>query len=316
MDNVTDPAIAAPAVETVLCQQLAQGDAVLESINPILRHLLANEDHALFNEAVLARVRGMLNHLAEQLLAPVNGPGSHSAAAIEPDRIAELSASFIDQPGLLRHLHALALEWQLTERMQARQGLDPVLSPLIQTLIASADGGTASLAMSLLAAQARFGQSQRRMQLPLTELPGDLFRGVLQLAEGDDYAGELASTIAMARQGYDESRCRIGLIGRLITAMGTGATGALVLTNGGVALFLSALALASGIDRDTCALSTNDGQLARLALSLRAAGLKPALVEEQFMALHPEISLPDGFETLSADSAAALLARSEAFARG
>jgi hypothetical protein len=33
--------------------------------------------------------------------------------------------------------------------------------------------------MNLLAAQARFGQAQRRMRLPLAELPGDLLHGAL-----------------------------------------------------------------------------------------------------------------------------------------
>ena len=78
-------------------------------------------------------------------------------------------------------------------------------------------------------------------------------------------------------------------------------------------MFLSALALASGQDRDTAVLATNEGQLARLALALRAAGLKPTAVEEQFVSLHPEVSLPDGFDSLGADRAAALLARSGSF---
>ena len=79
-----------------------------------------------------------------------------------------------------------------------------------------------------------------------------------------------------------------------------------------MAFFVSALALASGQDRDMAVLATNEGQLARLALALRAAGLKPAGVEEQFLALHPDVALPEGFETLGADRAAALLAQSGA----
>jgi hypothetical protein len=57
-------------------------------------------------------------------------------------------------------------------------------------------------------------------------------------------------------------------------------------------------------------LSFADRQFARLALALRAAGLKQQAVEEQFLYLHPEISLPDGFDRLRADRAAALLAGS------
>jgi hypothetical protein len=61
-------------------------------------------------------------------------------------------------------------------------------------------------------------------------------------------------------------------------------------------------------------LATNEGQLSRLALALRATGMKPEAVEEQFAAIHPEVALPDGFELLGADRAAAVLARSNAFA--
>ena len=78
-------------------------------------------------------------------------------------------------------------------------------------------------------------------------------------------------------------------------------------------MFLSALALASGQDRDMAVLATNEGQVARLALALRAAGLRGNSVDEQFVSLHPEIVLPDGFDALSADRAAALLARSAVY---
>ena len=56
--------------------------------------------------------------------------------------------------------------------------------------------------------------------------------------------------------------------------------------------------------------TTSQAQLPRLALALLASGTRPAAVEQQFVALHPEVTLPDGFEALSADRAAALLAGS------
>ena len=90
--------------------------------------------------------------------------------------------------------------------------------------------------------------------------------------------------------------------------MGGGALAALSVDHAGVAMFLSALATGSGQDRDLVALATNDKQLARLALSLRAAGLKADGVEQQFSYLHPQITLPEGFEGLRADDAAGLLA--------
>ena len=47
---------------------------------------------------------------------------------------------------------------------------------------------------------------------------------------------------------------------------------------------------------------------ARLALALRAAGLKQQAVEEQLLALHPQSAIPTGMESLGADRAAAILA--------
>ncbi len=312
-------AIAEIPVEEVLRDELSHCDAMVGSIAPILRHLLANDDHSVFSDEIIARVRGMMSNVAAQLLDEV------AIASDEPDRrehsaeaIHTLVCGFVAHQGFLNHTHALALEWQLTERLHARLALDPVLSPLLQSLIASPEPDTASLAMSLLAAQARFSQAQRRMQLPVHELPGDLLHTALLTMRnfvGEDEVSQSQATAASAiiRARFDESRSRLGLISRIVTGMGGGAAVALSVTHAGASIFLTALALASGQERDMAVLATNEGQLARLALALRAAGMKPGVVEEQFAALHPDVSLPDGFDRLSADQAAALLARSSAF---
>lgn len=309
-------------VDRVLRDELAHGDALIGTIAPILRHLLANDEHSVFSDDIIARVRGMFNDVASQLLDEL------CVAAGTPDERSHNQAhsfalvdGLVAHPGFLAHLHALALEWQLTERLQARLALDPVLSPLLQSLIASADPSLASTAMALLAAQARFAQSQRRMQLPLVELPGDFLHAALLnlrgLAGDDSAAQQLSQQADQAiRARFDENRSRLGLISRVVGGMGGGATAALVVSHAGVSIFLSALALASGQDRDMVVLSTNEGQMARLALALRAAGLKSQAVEEQFVSLHPDVALPDGFEQLDADNAAALLARSASFPGG
>jgi hypothetical protein len=98
------------------------------------------------------------------------------------------------------------------------------------------------------------------------------------------------------------------MISRLVTGMGGGAVAALSVGHAGVAVFLSALAIGSGQDRDLVALSTNEAQLARLAVALRAAGLKLTAIEEQVLAIHPDMAVPEGFDRLGADRAAALLA--------
>lgn len=309
-------AIADVPVEEILRDELSRCDAVVSTIAPILRQLLANDDHSVFSDEIVARVRGMMRSVAIQLLdevAAASEQREHSAAAIDA-----LINGFVAHNEFLNHTHALALEWQLTERLQARLALDPVLSPLLQALIASAEPDTAGLAMTLLAAQARFAQSQRRMQLPLTELPGDLLHAALlamrHCASADELAqNRAASAEAVIRARFDESRSRLGLISRMVTGLGGGASAALSVTHAGVGIFLTALALASGQDRDMAVLATNDGQRTRFALALRASGLKPASVEEQFAAIHPDASLPPGFERLGADHAAALLTRSSAF---
>jgi hypothetical protein len=204
------------------------------------------------------------------------------------------------------------IEAQLAERLQARSGIDSVLSPLVQELIAAKEGDMAALAMTVLAAQARFMQHHRRMELPLGELPGDLFHKALVLVRetaGDD---EVAEAVEQdLRAVYDESAGRLGLLARVVMAMGQRATRALAIDHAGVAIFATALAMASRQDRDLAVLSFVDRQFARLALSLRAAGLKQQAVEEQFLFLHPEVALPEGFDMLRADRALALLAGSQ-----
>ncbi len=95
--------------------------------------------------------------------------------------------------------------------------------------------------------------------------------------------------------------------------MGAGVLAALSVGHAGAAIFLSALAVVTHQDRDLAVVATNDRQVARLALSLRAAGLKPKAIEEQFAYLHPDVTLPDGFDALRIDRAAAMLASSARF---
>ena len=308
--------MAGHSVEAVLRQELAHADALLGTISPILRHLLANDDHSVFSDEIIARVRGMMEHLARQLLDAL-GEAAGETERVEhpPEPVAALVDSFVVHSPFLTHVHALALEWQLTERLQARLALDPVLSPLLQSLIAAPEGETAGQAVALLAAQARFAQAQRRMELPLGELPGDLLHAAvlaLHSVAGSEAVDQAGAAERLIRGRHDPARSRLGLLTRLVAGMGGGATAALSVTHAGVALFATALGIASGHDRDMAVLATNEGQLARLALALRSAGLKPAAIEEQFLTLHPDVSLPDGFDALSPDSAAALLARTGA----
>jgi hypothetical protein len=278
------------SLESGLRLHLARGDAVIGSAAPVLRHLLLHQDSALFGDDVLARLRAMLADLARQLA------GSREAGE------QATGLALLEVPGLVAHLHALALEWAMTLRLQERLGVDPVLSPLMQALIGSSQSEVAARAMQALAAQARFAQNARRMQLPLAELPAELLHAVLAtLPEGGAGKAEL-------RAQYDEGATRIGLLAQVVSGMGAGAMAALALGHAGVALFAAALAQVGDDSRDHALLAMQDGQQARLALALRAGGLKVATITENLLALHPFASVPDGLARLGAERAGELLA--------
>ena len=314
--------VAAPidldSLESTLRGGLASADAASDSIVPILHHVLASEDNSLFGDEIIARIRGMLRHLARQLLSALHaGEGGDrpppSLGDDDADRIAALSDVLLQSPEFARHLHALALEWQLTQRIDARFDVDPVLTPLLQSLIASSNAETAGLAMRFLAAQARHGQAQRRMSLPLSELPGDILHiALMAIEESREQLGETEERVQAAqariRENYDESATRLGMAGKLISTLGVDALDALCIRHAGVAMFISALSLGAGLDRELAALATHESQAARLMLALRAAGLKADAVLDQCLTLHPDLLFPGGLEGIGVDRAAAILA--------
>lgn len=295
--------------DVALRAALAEGDAMAWSLAPVMRHLLTGAQHAIFADEIVARVRGGIGDVARQLIDAVAQTGTGEREPGEQAALDAMFAELVAIPGLLGHVHALALEWQLTERLQARLALDATLSPLLQALLASEDAPTAALAMHLLAAQARFTQAQRRMQLPLGELPADLLHGALlamrTLCEDEPQAAAAETDI---RSRYDESRTRAGLMARAVTGMDGGAAAALSLTHAGVGLFATALALVSGQDRDVVLLSTAERRPVRLALALRAAGLTREAIEEQFLTLDAEVAPRVDWDRVGTDHAAALLA--------
>jgi hypothetical protein len=299
------------SVETRLREELAQGDATLSTAAPILRHLLVNEDQALFSDEVVARVRGMLADVARQLLhAQADAARIADPAGFVAEREADLTERLAGETALLAHVHALTIEARLALQLQARSNVDPVLCPLLQEQVASRDDAVAGSAMAVLAAEARFIQHHRRMALPLGELPGDLLHIAL-LAMREEAGEQDAAAVAAERHlrdNFDASRGRLGLMSRLVMRMGKTAPRALDVGHAGLAIFATALGMASAQPRDLAVLSFSDRQFARLALAMRAAGLKQAAVEAQFLYFHPEIALPEGFDKLTADRAAIMLA--------
>ncbi|WP_066770240.1 hypothetical protein [Croceicoccus mobilis] len=293
--------------------ELKRGDRVLGARGVVLRHIIGSEDRAMFSDSIVARVRGLASDLAAQLAVKLaEAAGEKDPEAWVPHLSDPLSGALIDEPMLLEHLHSVAMEWQLTESLERRIGMDPALSPLLQALISADDPNASTLAMDLLTGQASFVRHMQRMTLPIIELPAEVLFAVLNTLRsavaGDMNFEEHARTAEHAiRRDYDEAQTRIATANRLVGALGAGAFAALSVTHAGVAVFLSALAATSGETRDNVASSTGESQLARLALSLRAAGLGDKEIEREFFAIHPDITLPDNFAALRGNDAQALL---------
>ena len=218
--TMTEPSL--DSVETMLREELAQGDVMLSTATPILRHLLVNEDQALFSDEVVARVRGMLTDVARQLLhAQAEAARIADRPAFFEENQAELADALFEDPALLGHVHALTLEAKLALQLQQRCAIDAVLSSLLQELVAAKDEILAGSAMAVLAAQARFIHRHRRMLLPVGELPGELFHRALLVLRAT--VGGSADTVAaeqVLRETFDESTGRIGLISHLVMRMG------------------------------------------------------------------------------------------------
>lgn len=304
------------AIEDMLRDEVAMSERFRSGAGSILRHLLRNDDRSMFSDEVVARVRGILRDLAMQLLTATRESAGEPGHVSDP-AIDALVMSFVEIPALLSHIHALTLEWQLADQLATRIALDAVLSPLLQTRIASPDAEESGAAMLLLTAQARFMQVVRRMEFPIHELPGDLFHlallslrahGAHDLAA--DAAAEAADSALRAR--YDERRTRLALIEQVLAGMGSEASSALYLQTAGVGFFLTALALGSRQDRDEAAFSTTDSQIGKLTLLIAASGLKGDALVEQLAALHPDFDLPDGLDMIRPDTAAAILAEATA----
>ncbi|MGY6551943.1 MAG: hypothetical protein ACXIT4_08610 [Erythrobacter sp.] len=287
----------APAQDSAfLYEGLQRSEHSLAAVIPVLRHLLVSEGPSLVNEAVVARVRGMLDDLARQAYfgkRPAAGPTSAAAPVIE-----DIANRLADDSSLLAHIHTLALESQLAERFEQRLSLDPVLSPLMQELIASDDSMIAELAMNTLSAQARFIQGQRRMELPLVELPADLLGTVIRTAEDLAHPGAAGPMVAL-RATYDEAATRLALLERLVGAMRRAAVACLAFDRAGLALFASGLARLSGQMRAKTLMACSEQQGPRLALALRAAGLDGSAIERQGLLIGAGSNLGTGIDAIS-----------------
>ena len=301
-------------VDAALRAELARGDMALSTLTPVLTHFLNTQDRSLFSDAIVARVRGMLRNAAYRLLrVEAEEISANDVFAYAETRADALGEELARHTAFLGHCHALAIEWQLADRLRSRNGIDPVLSPLLQSLVASEDAALSDAAMGTLAAQARFIEQQKRMEMPLAELPEDQFAHFISVwrRQRDDLSEDLATTVERRiRDMRAENEARLSLLERTVAGLRNQADVALSLTHAGAALFLTTLAHKAGQERDIAVVSTNDRQLVRFALSLRAAGLSPAEARAQLRCLHPDAVMPASIAQVGRADARALLTSS------
>jgi len=296
------------SVESLLREELAQGDAVLSTAAPVMRYLLAHDDSALFSDEIVARTRGLMLDVAHQLLRARAEALGHNYMSLGSERQDDLAMALADEPALLAHVHALTIEGTIALQLQARSGIDAVLSPLLRELVGSREDAVAGIAVAALAAQARFILHHRRMLLPLGELPEALFETALDVlrASCDTPNGAVATAGHNLRAQFDRDHTRLALIAQLARRM-EGTRRSLDVADAGVAIFATALATVSTQSRDQCLLSIGDERFVRVALALRAAGLTHPELEAQLLQLGAEAALPRGLDAVSEDVAASLL---------
>jgi len=287
-DGTAGPAMAA---------QLAREERVRATLGAVLPQLVGIDEGAALAEELVIRTRAAMAALAGDLLRDCGD----ETAALAPELARALSA----RPALLAHAHSLALEAGTAERL-AGLGLDPVLTPVLERFLAG-DRDTATLAMAVLAAQARFTSRQRRMDMISAELPADLMHEAL-VALADVAGPEGHDRAAALRAGYDEARTRLALLGRLALVGAVDGAEMLDPAATGWSLFATVLAQRAGVPREEAVLAGATGQDLRLALLLRTAGAEPEATEAAVAMVHPQVQVPAGWARVPAAAAAALLA--------
>ena len=296
--RMTGPRAPIPAEfsEHPLRAALARGDRMATRSGSALFHLLSTDRLPLLDEAVVAQVGGMIENLAFQLVGDAGESLTEVLLRLDP---------------LRAHCHALALEWRLSLRLESDRALDPVLTPVLHQLVGAEQAETAALAMAAMSAQARFAQSQRRMELPLGELPAEVFHVTLLAARQAAPEG-FESLERRLRAEFDEGAGRLTLLARLAAETEASHASLFAVEEAGVALWLSALSRKTGETREQSAAAAADPYFGRLLLTLRAAGVAPGEAERQALLIDPDATLPRGLHEVGTREAAQWLSEAKA----
>ena len=109
------------AVDAALRAELARGDMALSTLTPVLTHFLNTQDRSLFSDSIIARVRGMLRSASYRLLrVEADEIGANDVFAYAEARADALGEELARHAAFLGHCHALAIEWQLADRLRGR----------------------------------------------------------------------------------------------------------------------------------------------------------------------------------------------------
>lgn len=291
------------AIEMILRDELAYGDAIYTSLPVMLSHIANAGEMSLYNEALITSLRVMARGVAEEILAPeIAGQGMETRHV---GHVEKLTYALLNDEHFLMFSHALAFEGQLIAALSQRYRIDSVTPPLLSAMMASSRPDQGDAAMRVLAAQSRFLQHIRRMELPLAELPTQLYAHVLEIAV-HNLDEETPIAIAM-RRDLSTHDTRLEQLERVISILGDDANQALSLPYAGVSLFVSALSLKLNQPREAITLAAHESQLGRFALYLRASGLDNDAIEEQFLHLYPDIALLEGYDVITPADAARIL---------
>ena len=303
---------------SILREALVREDSSVRQVAPLLTHLLTVSDKALFNDRVLATIRGMAEHVAAQLVAFGGGASENQSQARSDERGRAMTAALLKHDAFVRFAHMLIMEMQFLERIERVNGLDPVMPPLLESLCTASDSILAGQARQLIASQMRFMKHVRRMSLPLNELPAELLHDVLALWQdggGPENEGPPERRMHEVAQSVDEGKGRLALLDRMLFELNGASNTPVRLNDGGGSLFLSDLANRTGAPRNDVVLAMTEDQYARLVLLLKAGSYPRRAVEEQLLVIHPSLKVSRDLIEIATHEAQLLL-RSSSMASG
>lgn len=283
--------LSAADTQAAIRLQLARGEAIAEAAEAAMRSSLAHAGASLVSAEATARVASMLRCIALRVLAADGGQQG------SVDLVQEFVSDLANNGALLRHLHALALEFALGERLRTRFLLDPVAPPLLIGCLAG-EGDRAIAARRVLQMQAASVEAQRRMEVAPADLPRSIVSSALAIPGR-------ATDESLLSWCSEDRAARPALLAELLGATDKRVRGVLEM---GPALFLTAVASASGRERTEVALATAPGQQVRLALILSAAGMEAESIERELTIVYGATTpLPAGLALAEPDAAVALL---------